>query len=223
MAGAFQLARAKNPCQRRSAHVRDIGWSTGSRPGTLIDVAKTLSPSLHSQLLPTDWSLKSPVRGGDQGLELVVLVGLQASGKSTFCDLRLAASHTVVSKDAFGNARHRQRRQMHLVNEALSAGRSVVLDNTNPSPAEWQPLIDAGRAHGATVVGYWFPPDLEAAAARNAARDERSRVPDVGFYTTLGRLRQPSLADGFDGLFTVSFDGAGGFLVEPMADEDGRG
>jgi hypothetical protein len=93
------------------------------------------------------------------GVDLVVLVGLQASGKSTFCRQRLVASHTVVSKDAFGNARHRQRRQMLLVTEALAAGRSVVVDNTNPSPAEWQPLIEAGREHGASVVGYWFPPD----------------------------------------------------------------
>ena len=158
--------------------------------------------------------------GGDRGVELVLLVGLQASGKSTFCRQTLAASHAVVSKDAFGNARHRQRRQMRLVTEALAAGRSVVVDNTNPSRAEWQPLIEAGRAHGAIVVGYWFPPDPCGAAARNAARDERSRVPDVGFYATLGRLRRPSLADGFDRLFAVGFDGAGGFVIEQMADGD---
>jgi hypothetical protein len=125
-----------------------------------------------------------------------------------------------VSKDAFGKARHRQRRQMRLVIEALMAGCSVVVDNTNPSLAEWQPLIEAGRAHGANVTGYWFPPDPPGAAARNAARDERSRVPDVGFYATLGRLRRPRLADGFDRLFAVTFDGAGGFLIQQMTDED---
>jgi predicted kinase len=149
-----------------------------------------------------------------------VLVALQASGKSTFCRQRLAASHTVVSKDAFRNARHPQRRQMRLVSEALAAGHSVVVDNTSPSPAEWQPLIEAGRAHGATAIGYWFPPDPLAAAARNAARDEPSRVPDVGLYATLGRLRRPRLADGFDQLFAVGFDGTGGFLIEPMTDQD---
>ncbi|HEV7706964.1 MAG TPA: AAA family ATPase [Asanoa sp.] len=155
-------------------------------------------------------------------MELVILVGLQASGKSTYCRQTLAASHTVVSKDDLGNARHRQRRQMRLVNDSLAAGHSVVVDNTNPSSAEWQPLIEAGRAHGATVVGCWFPPDREAAAARNRARDERTRVPDVGFYATLGRLRRPRLADGFDRLFVVGFDGAGGFRVEPLTGEDGQ-
>ncbi|MFC7760059.1 AAA family ATPase [Catellatospora bangladeshensis] len=153
-------------------------------------------------------------------MELAILVGLQASGKSTFCRQTLAASHVVVSKDAFPNARHRQRRQMRLVGEALGAGRSVVVDNTNPSPQEWQPLIEAACRSGATVVGYWFPPDRAAASARNAARDERTRVPDVGLYATLKRLRQPRLADGFDQLFTVRFDGVGGFCVDAMLQED---
>ncbi|REG00523.1 AAA domain-containing protein [Asanoa ferruginea] len=78
-------------------------------------------------------------------MELVILVGLQASGKSTYCRQALAASHTVVSKDDFGNARHRQRRQLRLINDLLTDGRDVVVDNTNPSPDDWQPLITVER------------------------------------------------------------------------------
>lgn len=150
---------------------------------------------------------------------MAILVGAQASGKSTFCRLRLADSHTVVSKDAFPNARNRQRRQLRLIGEALAQGRSVVVDNTNPSAQEWHPLIGAAREHGAAVVGYWFPLDREASLARNAARDDRTRVPDVGMYTTFKRLRRPRLADGFDGLFAVRFDGVGGFLVDPIEED----
>lgn len=43
--------------------------------------------------------------------ELAVLVGLQASGKSTFVASRFAATHTVVSKDLMRSARHKERRQ----------------------------------------------------------------------------------------------------------------
>jgi predicted kinase len=152
-------------------------------------------------------------------VEVAVMIGLQASGKSTFCRQVLAADHVVVSKDAFPNARNRQRRQMRLVNEALTDGRSVAVDNTNPSPEEWQPLIEAARAHGAAAVGYWFPPDLTENKERNAIREGRARVPDVGLYATLKRLRRPTRADGFDRLYTVSFDGAGGFAVRPMDEE----
>jgi predicted kinase len=149
-------------------------------------------------------------------VELAILIGLQASGKTTFCEQVLAANHVVVSKDRFPKSRHRQRRQMRLVEQALSDGRNVAIDNTNPSPQEWQPLVQAARAHAATVVGYWFPADLAATKRRNAARDDRIRVPDVGLYATLTRLQRPALADGFDRLFVVHVDGAGGFAVEPM-------
>jgi predicted kinase len=149
-------------------------------------------------------------------LELAILIGLQASGKTTFRRRLLTDNHVVVSKDAFPNARHRQSRQMRLVNEALATRHCVVVDNTNPSPHEWQPLIEAARAHGAMTVGYWFPPDLPAALDRNAAREDRARVPDVGLYDTLKRLRRPRQADGFDRLYEVRFDGRGGFQVEPM-------
>ncbi|GHF55882.1 hypothetical protein GCM10010218_41810 [Streptomyces mashuensis] len=148
--------------------------------------------------------------------ELAVLVGLQASGKSTFAARVFAGTHALVSKDLFRRARHRQRRQMRLVDEALSQGVPVVVDNTNPSPHEWTPLVEAGRAHGARVVAYWFPPDVPGALARNAAREGVERVPDVGVYATLRRLRRPSRADGFDAVQEVTFDGRGGFRVRTL-------
>jgi len=153
-------------------------------------------------------------------VEVAVLIGLQASGKTTFCGQVLARDHVVVSKDAFPNARRRQRRQMRLISEALMAGRSVAVDNTNPSPQEWQPLIAAARTHGAAPVGYWFPPDLVATQERNAVREGRSRVPDVGLFATLKRLRPPQRTDGYDRLYLVRFDGAGGFDIRPMDEED---
>jgi predicted kinase len=153
-------------------------------------------------------------------MEVAIMIGLQASGKTTFCRQVLATDHVVVSKDAFPNARHRQRRQLRLISEALAEGHSVAVDNTNPSPEEWQPLIEAARAHGAAPVGYWFPPDLTATQQRNAIRDGRARVPDVGLYATLKQLRAPRRADGFDRLYLISFNGVGGFDVRTMDEED---
>ncbi|GGL86695.1 hypothetical protein GCM10010129_33100 [Streptomyces fumigatiscleroticus] len=104
---------------------------------------------------------------------------------------------------------------MRLVRQALADGRSVAVDNTNPSPEEWRPLVAAGHAHGARVVACWFPPDLAGSLRRNAARTGRDRVPDVGVHATLKRLRRPSPADGFDAVYDVRFDGRGGFDVRP--------
>ncbi|QGZ52406.1 AAA family ATPase [Streptomyces sp. QHH-9511] len=147
-------------------------------------------------------------------LGIAVLVGLQASGKSTFYGQRLAGRYALISKDLFPrSARRKQERQMRLVETALAEGRSVAVDNTNPSPEEWRPLVAAGHAHGATATAYWFPPDVAGSKRRNAARQGRERVPDVGIQATFTKLRRPSLADGFDAVYEVRFDGRGGFLV----------
>ncbi|WP_381559136.1 AAA family ATPase [Streptomyces eurythermus] len=148
--------------------------------------------------------------------DLAVLVGLQAAGKSTFYARCLSGRYELVGKDLFPRgARNKQARQMRLVTEHLAAGRPVAVDNTNPSPREWAPLVAAAAAHGATVTAYWFPPDVPGSLRRNAAREGRGRVPDVGVLATLGRLRRPSVADGFDAVYEVRFDGRGGFEIRP--------
>lgn len=147
-------------------------------------------------------------------IELAVLIGLQASGKSTFYRQRLAATHTQVSKDLFGRgARRKQARQLRLIALTFDNDENVAVDNTNPSPEEWAPLISLARAYEARLVGYWFPPDVPGSLERNAARSAGDRVPEIGIYATLKRLRRPSPSDGFDELWTVRFDGAGGFDV----------
>ncbi|MGW1373127.1 AAA family ATPase [Streptomyces sp. NPDC002446] len=148
------------------------------------------------------------------GMDVAVLIGLQASGKSTFYVQRLSGRYERVSKDLFPRgARNKQRRQMRLVAEYLAAGRAVAVDNTNPSPREWAPLVELAHAYGATVTSYWFPPDVAGSLRRNAARQGRARVPDVGVLATLKQLRKPSPADGFDAVWEVWFDGRGGFEV----------
>ncbi|GAA0332089.1 ATP-binding protein [Actinoallomurus spadix] len=150
---------------------------------------------------------------------LAILIGLQASGKTTFFRQVLAPEYVHVSKDDFRRARRRQARQMRLVEEALTAGLNVAVDNTNPSPEEWRPLAEAAQRHGAKVVGYWFPPDVPGSLRRNASRTGENRVPEVGLFATLKRLRRPRPSDGFDELYEVRFDGVGGFDVRPVAKE----
>lgn len=149
-------------------------------------------------------------------MEIVILIGLQAAGKSTFARERLSATHEYVSKDRMGSARNKEQRQQRLVAAALAAGRSLVVDNTNPSPAEREALIRLGREYGASIIGYFFAPDVAASRARNAARGGRERVPVVAIHTTARRLTPPAYAEGFDTLFTVRIAPGGGFEIMPI-------
>ena len=136
-------------------------------------------------------------------MECVILIGLPASGKSTFYRERLAGTHDLVSKDVMRNNRQPQRRQEQLIAEALTAGRSVAVDNTNPRIADRAAIIALARRFGADVAGYVFPTEAAAALRRNRARLGRDRVPDVAIFAARKRLELPTYAEGFDRLFTV--------------------
>jgi predicted kinase len=147
-------------------------------------------------------------------VELAIFVGLQGSGKSTFYRRQLAGTHELVSKDLMRNVRDRNRRQLEQLGTALAGGRLVVVDNTNPAPADRAPLIAAARAHGARVVGYWFDIAVADCVRRNAGREGRARVPPAAIYATAKRLRPPALDEGFDALFRVTVQQER-FCIEP--------
>ena len=126
------------------------------------------------------------------------MVGLQGSGKSTWVRERLAATHAVVSKDHWPHARRREARQRRVVAELLAEGRSVVVDNTNPGPAERAPLVAAARAAGVPARAVWLDTPVELCLERNEARTGRAHVPLVGVHATRARLTPPSAEEGFD-------------------------
>ena len=131
---------------------------------------------------------------------LVIFVGLPASGKSTYFRERFAATHVHVSKDLLA----RGARQEVLIEKALAAGKSVVVDNTNPSPAIRAPLIALGRRHGARIAGYFFEVDVKTALVRNRQREGKARVPDVALFVTKKKLVPPSYDEGFDEIHVIA-------------------
>ena len=139
-----------------------------------------------------------------QTLECVILIGLPASGKSTFYRERFAATHDLVSKDAMPHVRRPQRRQQELIDAGLAAGRSIVVDNTNPRASDRALIIASARRHGAQVAGYFFSTDARDALRRNRVREGRARVPDVAIFATRKRLEAPTYDEGFDDLYIVT-------------------
>ncbi len=156
-------------------------------------------------------------------MELVIFVGLPASGKSAFFRRRFAATHVHVSKDALGRARSRAAGERELIEAALRAGRPVVVDNTNATAAVRAELIRLGRALGARIVGYYFDADPRACLARNRRREEPARVPDVAIFGAAKKLEPPRHAEGFDVLHRVRIAGEGEFEVERQPPEETAG
>jgi len=148
-------------------------------------------------------------------MELVILIGLQASGKSTFYHQYFTATHKLVSKDLFRNNKNRSRRQAQLIEEALEQGHSVVVDNTNPTVEERAALIELGNRYAAKIIGYYFQSQVNCCLERNQQRLGKARVPDVGIYATIKKLVAPSYTEGFQQLFYVQMADEFGFIVTP--------
>ncbi len=146
--------------------------------------------------------------------QCLVFIGLQASGKTSFYRARFASTHAHVSKDDFPNVRRRDARQLTLIDAALTAGRSVVIDNTNASADERRPVISLARSLGARVIAYYFESTRPESLGRNRRREGKARVPDVAILATAKRLVPPTLAEGFDEIYRVRLT-EDGFEVVP--------
>ena len=148
--------------------------------------------------------------------DCVILIGLPASGKTTFYQRRFADSHQHISKDLWPNSANKDRRQAEELRAALAQRRSVVIDNTNPAPSDRAPVIAIAREYDARVIGYYFTATTREAIGRNRGREGKARVPDVAIFTRAKRMSKPALEEGFDELYVVAIDPAGDFSVQPM-------
>lgn len=148
-------------------------------------------------------------------MEAVILIGVQGAGKSTFYKERFFDTHVRINLDMLKTAR----RERLLLGACLDAGQPFVVDKTNATPEKRAPYVAAARAAGFRVAGYFFDVPPGDAARRNRARAGRARVPDVAVFGTFKLLRPPRRDEGFDELYSVRFDDAGGFVVEELAEE----
>ena len=135
--------------------------------------------------------------------ELIIFVGLPAAGKSTYYLAHFASTHVQVSKDLIPKSARSEVRQRNDIDTALAAGKSVVVDNTNPSPAGRAPLIALGRRHGARVIAYYFETGVKISLARNRLREGNARIPDVAIFVTRKKLAPPSVGEGFDEVVVI--------------------
>ncbi|MCB9639796.1 MAG: ATP-binding protein [Myxococcales bacterium] len=144
-------------------------------------------------------------------MQLILFMGLQASGKSTFYKERFFQTHMRINLDML-KTRHRE---SILFEACLQSKQPIVIDNTNVSRKERERYIHPARGLGFQVIGYGFHTLLQDAFQRNAARHGKQRIPDKGLWGTLGRLEEPSLQEGFDTLYRVHIEPSGGFSVAP--------
>jgi predicted kinase len=146
--------------------------------------------------------------------EMIIMMGLQGSGKTTLCTQKFIAEGFVhISMDVLKN----RRREEAALQECLSESRSCVIDNTNPTRAERERYITKAKQNGFRIVGYFMQSRLKDCIARNEGRDRQ--VPLKGILATFNKIEMPSLQEGFDELNFVSIE-EGKFVISKWKEDE---
>jgi predicted kinase len=145
-------------------------------------------------------------------MELVLFIGIQATGKSSFYLERFFRTHVRVNLDMLKT----HHREDLLVKACLEGKTPFVVDKMNLTREDRTAYIGPAKTAGFRIHGYSFDSNLAGALQRNARRAATDHVPDAGLKGASAKLQLPSHSEGFDQLFSVRMDGQGGFVVEEL-------
>lgn len=131
--------------------------------------------------------------------DMIIFIGIPASGKTTFYQQNFAEKHVHISLDIL----HTRNREDGMLEDTLISEKSCVIDNTNVTAAERAKYIEAGKKYGYKVIGYYFRSSIDECRIRNAQRQGKKQVPEVALRNKAAHLERPSMQEGFDELYYV--------------------
>lgn len=146
--------------------------------------------------------------------DVVIFIGIPASGKTTFYRERFFPAYVYISLDQIRT----RSAEAELFSFCLRRRKNCVIDNTNVKRQTRAHYISAAMESGARVIGYCFPIKPDEAIRRNATRVGRACVPEHVIKRIYGDFVYPKLDEGFDALYFVTL-GENGYEVESYDEE----
>ncbi|MBQ8758082.1 MAG: AAA family ATPase [Clostridia bacterium] len=131
---------------------------------------------------------------------MVIMMGIQGSGKSEFTRRYLSENFVHISLDVVKT----RTRERSLINECLENKLNFVIDNTNPQRADRARYIPSASANSYRIVGFFMQSILDDCIERNNRREGKAKIPAVAIAGTSNKLEMPRLSEGFDELYFVS-------------------
>lgn len=146
---------------------------------------------------------------------MILFIGIQASGKTSFYRKYFADKYEHISLDVL-NTRNKERLA---IKQCIGQGKSFVVDNTNPQKTDREKYIVAAKGQGYQVIGYYFKSSIRDCIERNEQREGKVKVPRCAIAATSGKLELPNYLEGFDKIYYVFMEN-GDVKVEDWRDED---
>lgn len=145
-------------------------------------------------------------------MQLIIFIGVQAAGKSTFYKQYFYQSHLRLNLDML-KTRYREN---ILFEAGLLSKTKMVIDNTNPTTPDRARYIKKAIDAGFEVIAYYFETDLKSTLERNGQRIGKANIPEVGVRATYKKLEIPNLDEGFCEIFKVKIIGNDEFSILPF-------
>jgi bifunctional polynucleotide phosphatase/kinase len=135
--------------------------------------------------------------------EMVIMVGLSGSGKSTVAkNLEKRFGYKLINQDTLGTAK----KCLESTVQALINNLCVIIDATNPDVASRKKYIDIARRYNYIVRCIQMIADFNLAKHNNYLRFFRTGipvVPDVAYRIYLKKFKQPKTSEGFVEIINV--------------------
>lgn len=170
-------------------------------------------------------------------MELIMLVGIPASGKSTKSSLYQKLGYEVISSDDIRNELLKgvrlealspdQRARLHgktfetvrgRASAALKRGQSVVIDATNLSRKRRISFLECFHRIPCTKKCLLFLTPVDVCMERNRKRIWNARVPDEAMYRMLCNFECPNYWEGWDEILPVAYEAQYTFPFEQIKD-----
>lgn len=139
--------------------------------------------------------------------EVVIFCGYPASGKSTFAKKYFIPNGYVhVNRDTLSTPA----KCLKATKEALAAGKSVVIDNTNPDAASRAQYIEAAQEYKVPVRAFVFKTDFDLSQHLNYVRQAMTKgvvkhVPDVAYHTYKKKMQPVTKDEGISEIKEIEF------------------
>ena len=148
-------------------------------------------------------------------MEVIIFIGIQGSGKSTFYKEKFFNSHVRISNDLLKT----KNREKLFIETCINTTQKFVIDNTNPTIEGRKKYIDKMKENNYKIIGYYFESKIKDCLERNNKRNGKEIIPQKGILGTYNKLVIPTINEGFDELYYVSIKNNNEFEIKEWNNE----
>ncbi|CAI8891885.1 AAA family ATPase [Chryseobacterium sp. IT-36CA2] len=130
-------------------------------------------------------------------MEMIIFIGIPASGKSSFYKELFFNSHIRISMDLL-NTRSKEGKLLQYCFETQS---KMAIDNTNVTKEARKKYIELAQQNKFEIIGYYFDCTIQDCMERN--KNRKDSINEIGIKAKYKELEKPLPEEGFDKIFRV--------------------